>query len=82
MKENPLSADAKAKIARRAYTHLIQLTKPPAQAFRDLHDRKKAHAENRAKHPPKPKPEAKKEENKDEKRLAKNDKTTPKSKDK
>ena len=60
-------------------------TKPPHQAFADLHERKQAHAENRAKHPPKLKPEAKWEEKnkeeKDEKPLDKNDKTTPKSKD-
>ena len=73
MKENPLSADAKAKLARKVYAHLIQLTKPPRQAFADLHERKRAHAENRAKHPQNPKPEA----NKEEKALDKNDKTTP-----
>lgn len=59
-------------------------TKPAHQAFADLHKRKQAHAENRAKHPPKP--EANKEEKrtkkKDEKPLDKNDKTTPKSQDK
>ena len=81
MKENPLSADAKAKLARKTYTHVRLLCQPPHKAFADLHERKQAHAENRAKHPPKPKPEAKKEERKDEKRLDDNDKTAPKSKD-
>ena len=40
-------------------------TKPAHQAFADLHKRKQAHAENRAKHPPKPKPKAQKEEEKE-----------------
>lgn len=71
-----LDEAVQAQLAAKVYRHIVMLAKPPAQAFADLHERKRKHAENRAKHPPKPKPEAQKEE----KPLDNKDKTTPKSK--
>ena len=44
-----------AQLAAKVYRHIVMLAKSPAQAFADLHERKRKHAENRAKHPPKPK---------------------------